>query len=151
MEIIFLQGCVGKDAEVKESNGRTYTQFSLAVDKSYKDKNGQRVSRVNWWTIFHKSDKLAQHIKKGQYLTVSGEPRFGTWKNDQGITLVQLSINCENLSFGGSGRNSDGNQSQNTAPAQSNSNQGSHSSTQYQTPQVPDLNPSNPDDDDLPF
>jgi len=79
-----IAGRVGQDAKVLDNNGIKKTQFSLAVDKSYKDQNGNRVEKTNWYTVFTKSEKLAPHIKKGQYMVVTGDPSFGLWKNQQG-------------------------------------------------------------------
>jgi single-strand DNA-binding protein len=144
MELITISGYVGKDAELKESNGRKYTKFSLAVDKSFKNREGVKVEKTNWWTVFSQNENLANHFKKGTYLTVVGEPSFSTWENDQRQVSVNLSLNLMKFSFGPSPSNNSQNQA--TAP-QSNSSP----FNRPQTPTITDAQVLEDEGDDLPF
>jgi single-strand DNA-binding protein len=101
MEIITIAGRVGQDAKVNDTNGVKKTMFSIAVDKSYKDQQGNRVERTNWWTVFTNSEKLAQYVKKGQFLTIVGTPSFSVYRNTTtGHESVNLVINSKEIGWG---------------------------------------------------
>jgi len=75
MNLITITGNVGKDSELKHlQSGTAILSFSLAVERGYQKDKSNKVS--DWFnvTIFGKfAEVMANHIKKGTKVLVSGE------------------------------------------------------------------------------
>ena len=75
-----LIGFLGRDAEVRNANNRSFTTFSLATKSSYKDKEkGEYVSHTEWHrcVVFGKLAEFAATLSKGEHVQVEGEIRPG--------------------------------------------------------------------------
>ena len=84
-------GNTGKDAEVKAlSNGETITSFSVAVKSGYL--KNEVTSWVNCSIYGKRGEAVAQYIKKGVLIGVSGEGLLRTWDNKDGVK--QSSLEC---------------------------------------------------------
>jgi len=73
-----LIGFLGKDAEVRNANNRSFTTFSLATKSSYKDKKkGEYISTTEWHrcVVFGKLSEFAATLSKGAHVQVEGEIR----------------------------------------------------------------------------
>jgi single-strand DNA-binding protein len=72
-------GTVGKDATVKTlTSGGQVLSFSVATNKSYRDKSGEKKQITTWFNVskFYKDNepiRVADYIKKGGLITVEGE------------------------------------------------------------------------------
>ena len=100
-----LAGNVGKDAELRQTQGGdSVLSFSLAVDGG-KDKNGNK--RDSTWfdcSIFGKrADALRSYITKGSKLVVTGRP---TAREYQGKVYLGCIVN--ELTFMGGGNRDQG-------------------------------------------
>ena len=89
-----LIGRLGRDAEVKEYNGKKVIHFSVAVDTGYGDKKQTQWVHVSKWG---ENTKVADYLKKGTQVYVSGEPSLYT--SEVGTTYLKLS--CSNLTLVG--------------------------------------------------
>ena len=68
-------GHVGSDATLKELENATVINFSVAVNETYKDKNGLKQSKTKWMDCeVWNRPKLLPFIKKGGLLFVKGNP-----------------------------------------------------------------------------
>jgi len=83
----FLIGTVGADPEVKViSEDRTVVKFSLATNRSYKNKStGEKTTEVMWhkveaWGSI--AESIGKWVKKGQHLFVEGEIRYSNYEKD---------------------------------------------------------------------
>ena len=68
-------GRVGKDAEVKTlDNGMSVINFSVAVTETWKDKQGNKQEKANWYECakWGEHTKVAEFIKKGSQVYVEG-------------------------------------------------------------------------------
>lgn len=94
-------GRIGKDAEVRDVNGQKAIGFSLAHSSTYKDKNGVKHEKTTWidCTIWRKESTLAQYIRKGGLLVVSGMPTARAYKNKDGVAVGVLNLKVDNLTF----------------------------------------------------
>lgn len=77
-------GSVGADAEVKQVNGKSVIEFSIAHSEKY-IKNGEKVDNTTWircskWVDDGK-DGVAQYIKKGTKVYVEGFPKAQAYVN----------------------------------------------------------------------
>lgn len=100
MENLTIAGRVGQDATIKDFNGNQYTAFSLAVDNSYKKQDGTKVEKTNWYNCLKSGTGIAPHIKKGQFLVVSGRPQPKLYKDQSGQTQISLNMLAEHITLG---------------------------------------------------
>lgn len=115
MQILTIAGNVGKDAELRRTQGGDpVLNFSLAVDNG-KDRDGNK-REPSWFDCAvwgKRAEALQSYIKKGDKLAVSGRP---TARAHEG--KAYLGINVNEVTFqGGSGGGS--------APGQGGSDRGS--------------------------
>ena len=95
---VSLIGFLGKDAEVRNANNRSFTTFSLATKSSYKDKNkGEYVSHTEWHrcVVFGKLAEFAATLSKGEHVQVEGEIRtreFDSKKTGEKETVTEIRV-----------------------------------------------------------
>jgi single-strand DNA-binding protein len=139
MQRLFIAGNVGKDSELRTTQGGdSVLSFSLAIDNG-KDRDGNK--RDSTWydcSLWGKrAESLAPHIKKGDKLTLTGRP---TVRVHEGKAYLGISV--DDLTFMGSAaRPESGNERSSGTPAE------------YRDKQVPERRNSHLDDlsDDIPF
>lgn len=74
-EIIIIDGNLGEDAEIVTfDNGGKIAKLSVAVNKSYKKKNGEKVEVTNWWKVEVPSymESVYPYLKKGKRVKIAG-------------------------------------------------------------------------------
>ena len=113
MQKLIIAGNVGKDAELRRTQGGDpVLGFSLAVDTG-KDKNGNKRESV-WYdcSVWGKrAEALASHITKGSKLTLIGRP---TAREHNGKAYLGISV--DDLTFQGGGQQG-GSQGYDQSPA----------------------------------
>jgi single-strand DNA-binding protein len=80
-----LIGFTGGDAETKAGNsGSTFTVFSVATKRSWKNSEGTWESRTEWHRCigFGKLADFAAGLKKGAHVQVEGELRSREYEKD---------------------------------------------------------------------
>jgi len=81
MNIVILKGNLTRDPEPKILAGdKSLTEFSIAIDESYKDAKGVKVEKVLYvecqcWGS-EKADFLCRYFKKGTPILVNGTKRL---------------------------------------------------------------------------
>jgi len=92
----FMIGRLGKDAELRSiQNGATVCNFSIAVDARDITRNGRKTHWVDCALWGERGVKLAEHLKKGKQVAVSGDMDLRTWHSERDgetHTNLQLSI-----------------------------------------------------------
>lgn len=109
-------GRIGQDAKIIVSNERKFVAFSLAVDESYKDRNGNKVEKTVWYDCTSEQErflKIIDWLTKGREVFVTGKPSVRTYEKD-GKVYGSIRIQLDNLSLGSDGTNGQ----QRTATAQ---------------------------------
>lgn len=73
---LMVIGHLGKDAEVREVNGRKVIAFNVAHSEKYKDSQGVLQSRTTWVRCSYWTDNtnIAPYLKTGTYVFVEGTP-----------------------------------------------------------------------------
>jgi single-strand DNA-binding protein len=102
-----IAGRVGSDADVRYTgNGQAVANFSVAVDQG-KTSSGEK--RAPLWVKVaiwgERAEKLAQYIRKGIAVTVSG--RAGVekpWKNRDGEHVAGITLDMNQITFQSSKR-----------------------------------------------
>lgn len=100
MQILTIAGNVGKDAELRRTQGGDpVLNFSLAVDNG-KDREGRKRD-ATWFDCAvwgKRAEALQGHITKGLKLTISGRPSARAHEGK-----AYLGINVNELTFQGGG------------------------------------------------
>lgn len=91
-----LVGRLGKDPEVRYTpEGLMVTNFSLATDEQWKDKNGQKVQKTEWHRIvtFGKLAEIcANYLVKGKMVFVEGRIQTRAWEDKDGVKRYSTEI-----------------------------------------------------------
>ena len=97
---VTLIGSVGKDAETKlfGDNSQKVT-FSLATNRSYKDKDGAKKTQTEWHNIEVWGDtaKFAgEYVKKGGLVLILGQIRYEKF-DKEGVTQYRTKIVADKI------------------------------------------------------
>jgi single-strand DNA-binding protein len=89
-------GRLGRDPEVRYLNdGKMITSFSIAVDESYKNKSGEKVSKTEWVNIVA-FGKLAEicgnYLQKGKLVYIDGKLQTRSWEDKDGAKRYATEI-----------------------------------------------------------
>lgn len=83
---VTLMGNLTRDPELRQTpNGQTVTNFSLALNRSYKDQSGEwqevtdYVDIVCWGPL---AERVAQYLSKGRRCLVQGRLQSRSWEQD---------------------------------------------------------------------
>lgn len=91
-------GQLGKDAEIREVGQTKVINFSVAVSVGY----GEKKSTI--WvecSKFGEKTGIADYLKKGTKVYVSGEPSIRTWEKD-GKSGASLNLRVQDIELLGS-------------------------------------------------
>lgn len=112
-----LNGRLTRDVELSYmQDGKAVAKFTVAVNRAYKDANGERQADFHNCVIFgNRAEAVANYFHKGDMIGVAGELRDNNYEKD-GVTHYNKQIVVD--SFGFRGQNS---QNNNASGAQSNS------------------------------
>lgn len=109
---VFLYGNLTRDPEMKAlPSGGSVVSFSIATNRSYKDKSGAKQEATEYHNIvaFGKPGELiAQYMKKGQPLFVEGRLQTRSWDGQDGKKNYRTEIIVDNFQFGPKGGSSVG-------------------------------------------
>jgi len=87
-------GRLGADADVKIVNDKMVANFSVAVNKSFKNKNGEWQEETKWircsrWYAY-KESKQPDYLKKGALVIIKGEPSASAFLSTDGDVIASL-------------------------------------------------------------
>jgi len=119
-------GNLGKDHDIRNTqDGKTVTSFTIATSEEWKDKNtGEKKSKTEWHRIvsFGKLAEICgEYLVKGKQVYVEGRIQTRSWEKD-GVTRYTTEIVADQMRMLGSrgdSHDTGGNQSPQSAPAQS--------------------------------
>ncbi len=101
---VMLYGNLTKDPEIKAMpSGVKVTSFSLATNRSYKDKNGvkQEMAEYHNLVAFGKpAELIGQYMKRGNPMFVEGRIQTRSWDDKDGQKKYRTEIIIENFQFG---------------------------------------------------
>ena len=99
-----LNNCVfhsrlGNNPEITTlPSGKERTRFSIAVDRDYKDQEGNRPTdwiAVTMWGSANYARKT--NLSKGDSVIVSGRMEQFTWTDEQGQKRTSIGLNCDRI------------------------------------------------------
>ena len=97
---VTLIGNVGRDAQTQVlDGGQNVVNFNICVNKTWKDKNGEKQKKDTWFSCsyFCKSAAVANYILKGTLLYVEGEVEVRTYKSRTGEPAASLQVNVTEI------------------------------------------------------
>ena len=106
-----LLGRVGSDPDLRKTQGGTaVVQLRLATDRRSRDESGEQ--QTDWHTVVcwdKQAEAVAQYVRKGERVYVSGRLNHQTWESDQGERRSRTEIHASEVIFLGAsnGRGSD--------------------------------------------
>jgi single-strand DNA-binding protein len=115
-------GHIGNDAEVKDLTSNQVINFSVAVSKSYTKKDtGEKVTQTTWFECakWGNNTQIAQYLKKGQQVYISGQPNNRAWQNENGEIKVVNGILVNEIQLLGSAKENGTNNTLNQTPKES--------------------------------
>jgi single-strand DNA-binding protein len=108
-------GNLGADVEIREFNGVKFISFSLAISESYKNKDGERVSKTTWVNCTKRGESgVLKYLTKGVKVFVRGRQTVSTYDKD-GVTYPSIRINVDELTLLG-GEKKNGNETNEYPP-----------------------------------
>ena len=150
---VILVGRLGRDPETRYMpNGDAITNFSLATDEQWRDRNGERQTRAEWHNVslYGKLGEIAnQYLRKGSQVFIEGKIQSRKYTGNDGIERTAYNIIGNEMRMLGdrndgsdSGNNNAAPPTSNPPPAAPRRQPPQHEST---TAPIDDI------DDDIPF
>ena len=109
--LVVLMGNLTRDPELRStSNGQSVCNFSLALNRSYKDASGEwkdatdYIDVIAWGPL---GERVQQYVTKGRPVLVSGRLQNRTWEQD-GQKRSKVEVVANDVTFLG-GRSEGGN------------------------------------------
>jgi single-strand DNA-binding protein len=107
---ITVVGRLGRDPEMRYlPSGDPVTSFSIATDRAWNDKNGQKQKETTWFrvSVFGKQAEIAnQYLSKGKMVLVEGrlraDPKTGgpsTYTRQDGTVASNFEIVANEMRF----------------------------------------------------
>jgi single-strand DNA-binding protein len=97
---VILIGHLGKDPDVQVFDGVKRAAFTLATDESYRDKDGNKVERVEWHSITMwrgLADVAERFLRKGAKVYIEGKLRTRTYPDESGKQRYFTEILADNM------------------------------------------------------
>ncbi len=105
---VVLLGNLTRDVEMRStSNGQNVANFSLAVSRTWRDKDGQQqeqTSFINCVAWGKTGEIIAQYVKKGSPLLVSGRLDQRSYEDKDGNKRTAVEVVVEDFTFVGGGQ-----------------------------------------------
>jgi single-strand DNA-binding protein len=99
---VMLIGNLGRDPEVRSTpSGQQVASFTLATNRRWKDKSGQRQEQTEWHNIVvwgKQAEIASQYLSKGKQIYVEGRIQTRSWDDKQtGEKKYRTEIVCDNF------------------------------------------------------
>lgn len=155
---VVLTGRLTKELDLRyTSNGKAVGSGTLAVDRQFKNAQGEKETDFINFVVWGKSaETMANYMRKGSLIGITGRIQTRNYENQQGQRVFVTEVVAENFTF------LESKNSQNNAPQGNNNNRqgnnqgGGNNRTQgnYNAESDPFMSSGqsiNISDDDLPF
>ena len=99
---VILVGNLGRDPEVRSTtSGQTVANFSLATNRRWRDKDGNRQEQTEWHNIVvwgRQAEVAGQYLTKGRQIYIEGRLQTRSWDDRQsGEKKYRTEVVCENF------------------------------------------------------
>jgi single-strand DNA-binding protein len=98
---VILIGRLTRDPELRyTSSGIAVTKFTLAVDRSFTNQQGERetdfINIITWRVL---AERCANYLKKGSLVAIRGAIQTGKYENQEGRTIYTTDIVADEVRF----------------------------------------------------
>ena len=95
---VTLLGRIGTDIELRDHNGQSVANFSLATTKTWNDKNKGKQEKTSWHniTVWGGLTKVLDYVQKGSQIFLEGEIDYQEYEKD-GVKKYITKINAKNI------------------------------------------------------
>ena len=149
---VILVGRLGRDPETRYMpSGDAITNFSLATDEQWRDRNGERQTRTEWHNVslYGKLGEIAnQYLRKGSQVFIEGKIQSRKYTGKDGIERMAYDIIGNEMKMLGNRNDGSDSDNNNAAPPTSNPPPAPRRQPPQQTPTTP---PIDDIEDDIPF
>ena len=101
-------GNLGRDPEMRYTpNGQAVTQFTVAVNRNYKDQTGEWKEETEWFRVVAwgpLGERAAEYLRKGGKVYVEGRLQTRQWEVQDGQKRYTTELIAEEVKFLGSAR-----------------------------------------------
>lgn len=109
-------GNLGKDPEIRQANGKSVTNFSVAVNQKYGDKESTEWINLVLWDKM--ADLAGRYLKKGSQCYFEGRIQTREWENKEGVKQKTTEVVVQNMTFLGGGKKAEDKPAATPAPQQ---------------------------------
>ena len=104
MNSIAIHGRLTRDPEMRQTaSGTSVTNFCVAVDRDYKDQNGEKQTDFFDCTAWKgRGEVIAKYFQKGSEICVTGNMESRKYKDKEGNNRTAWEINVQGFDFCGS-------------------------------------------------
>jgi single-strand DNA-binding protein len=85
---VMIIGNLGRDPEMRYTpNGQAVTQFTVAVNRNYKDGQGEWQEETEWFRVVawaQLAERTAENLRKGRKVYVEGRLQTRQWEDQTG-------------------------------------------------------------------
>lgn len=103
MNLVLLLGNLTRDPELRYlPSGSAVTNVGLAVNRKYKDKDGNPVEDtlfVDVEAYAKTAELLHEYCKKGRQVLIKGRLRLRTWEAQDGAKRRKHTVVCQQVTF----------------------------------------------------
>ena len=101
---VFIIGRVVKDIQLRATpTNQSVANFSVATDRVWKDKNGEKQSQVEFHNVVvwgRQAEIASQFLSKGSLVMIEGRLQTRSWQGNDGQQRRTTEIICTNLQLG---------------------------------------------------
>ena len=98
---IILLGRTGKEPETRNlESGQSVTTITVATSETYKDKNGEKQTDVEWHNVTlwrNLSDIASKWVKKGDLVYIEGKLKTRSWEDKDGKKQYRTDVVADTL------------------------------------------------------
>lgn len=116
MNKVILTGRLTQDPEMRHTgNGTQVANFTLAVNRDFKNQQGEReadfINCVVWKKL---AELVTNHLSKGRMIAIEGRLQTRSYEDNQGVRRKAVEVVANNVEFLPDGKGKGNGQSNNT-------------------------------------
>lgn len=99
MNQTIIIGNIGKDAVVAQHGENSVINFTLAQTETWLDQNQVKHEKTKWYdcALWRQSTKVAEYLKKGQLVCVTGSVDLKSWQGQGGEFNAGLTMRVTDI------------------------------------------------------
>lgn len=103
MNVAMLTGHLGANPEAKKlDNGRMLCRLSVATNKRWSDKDGERKERTDWHRVVAfgpLAENCLEYLSKGSHVAIQGELQTNSWQDEDGNNRRDVQVVAKSVEF----------------------------------------------------